>query len=80
MEAIIAIRLRPQSREVVDAFRDFLLALPETLTLYEVTGPTIVCYMAFAAKPSAESGACHPDEDASADIQVQKTSGDYKPP
>jgi hypothetical protein len=39
MEAIIAIRLRPQSREVVDAFRDFLLALPETLTLYEVTGP-----------------------------------------
>jgi DNA-binding Lrp family transcriptional regulator len=39
MEAIIAVRLRPQSREVVDAFRDFVLSLPETLTLYEVTGP-----------------------------------------
>ena len=39
MEAIIAVRLRPQSREVVDAFRDFVLSLPETLTLYYVTGP-----------------------------------------
>jgi DNA-binding Lrp family transcriptional regulator len=39
MEAIIAVRLRPQSREMVDAFRDFALSLPETLTLYEVTGP-----------------------------------------
>jgi DNA-binding Lrp family transcriptional regulator len=39
MEAIIAVRLRPQSREVVDAFREFVLSLPETLTLYEVTGP-----------------------------------------
>jgi DNA-binding Lrp family transcriptional regulator len=39
MEAIIAVRLRPQSHEVVDAFRDYVLSLPETLTLYEVTGP-----------------------------------------
>jgi DNA-binding Lrp family transcriptional regulator len=39
MEAIIAVRLRPQSREVVDSFRSFVLSLPETLTLYEVTGP-----------------------------------------
>jgi DNA-binding Lrp family transcriptional regulator len=39
MEAIIAVRLRPQSREVVDAFRDFVLALPETVSLYYVTGP-----------------------------------------
>jgi DNA-binding Lrp family transcriptional regulator len=39
MEAIIVVRLRPQSREVVDALRDFVLSLPETLTLYEVTGP-----------------------------------------
>ena len=39
MEAIIAVRLRPQSREAVDAFRDFALSLPETLTLYYVTGP-----------------------------------------
>jgi DNA-binding Lrp family transcriptional regulator len=39
LEAIIAVRLRPQSHEVVDAFRDFVLSLPETLTLYEVTGP-----------------------------------------
>jgi DNA-binding Lrp family transcriptional regulator len=39
MEAIIAVRVRPQSREAVDAFRDFVLSLPETLTLYEVTGP-----------------------------------------
>jgi DNA-binding Lrp family transcriptional regulator len=39
MEAIIALRLRPQSRAVVDSFRDFVLSLPETVTLYEVTGP-----------------------------------------
>jgi DNA-binding Lrp family transcriptional regulator len=39
MEAIIAVRLRPQSFEVVDAFRDYVLSLPETLTLFEVTGP-----------------------------------------
>jgi DNA-binding Lrp family transcriptional regulator len=39
MEAIIAVRLRPQSREVANAFRDFVVALPETLTLYYVTGP-----------------------------------------
>lgn len=39
MEAIIAVRLRPQSREVVDAFRALVISLPETLTLYEVTGP-----------------------------------------
>jgi DNA-binding Lrp family transcriptional regulator len=39
LEAIIAVRLRPQSRQVVDAFRDFVLSLPETLTLYYVTGP-----------------------------------------
>ncbi|HEY5990198.1 MAG TPA: Lrp/AsnC family transcriptional regulator [Streptosporangiaceae bacterium] len=39
MEAIIAVRLRPQSRAVVDAFGDFVLGLPETLTLFYVTGP-----------------------------------------
>jgi DNA-binding Lrp family transcriptional regulator len=38
LEAIIAVRLRPQSREVVDAFRAFVLSLPETLTVFEVTG------------------------------------------
>jgi DNA-binding Lrp family transcriptional regulator len=39
LEAIIAVRLRPQSHHVVDAFRAFVLALPETLALFEVTGP-----------------------------------------
>jgi DNA-binding Lrp family transcriptional regulator len=38
LEAIIAVRLRPQSREVVDAFRAFVLSLPETLTVFEVSG------------------------------------------
>jgi DNA-binding Lrp family transcriptional regulator len=38
LEAIIAVRLRPQSREVVDAFRAFVLSLPEVLTVFEVTG------------------------------------------
>jgi DNA-binding Lrp family transcriptional regulator len=38
LEAIIAVRLRPQSREVVDAFRAFVLSRPETLTVFEVTG------------------------------------------
>jgi len=39
LEAIIAVRLRPQSHHVVDAFRAFVLSLPETLALFEVTGP-----------------------------------------
>jgi DNA-binding Lrp family transcriptional regulator len=38
LEAIVAVRLRPQSREAVDAFRAFVLSRPETLTLFEVTG------------------------------------------
>src|SRR6266700_811243 len=39
MEAIIAVRLRPQLREVANAFRDLVVELPETLTLYYGKGP-----------------------------------------
>ncbi len=39
LEAIIAVRLRPQSHAAVDTFRELVLSLPETLTLFEVTGP-----------------------------------------
>jgi DNA-binding Lrp family transcriptional regulator len=53
MEAIIAVRLRPQSREVVGAFRDYVLSLPETLTLFEVTGPND-CLLHVAVKDMHE--------------------------
>ena len=38
VEAMISVRLRPQSREIMNGFRDFVAALPETLNVYVVTG------------------------------------------
>ena len=38
VKAMITVRLRPQSREIVQGFRDFLIALPETLQVFVTTG------------------------------------------
>lgn len=38
VQALIAVRIRPPSRPVMDAFRDWVTALPEVLGLFVVTG------------------------------------------
>jgi DNA-binding Lrp family transcriptional regulator len=38
VQAMISVRLRPQSRKVMHGFRDFVAALPETLNVYITTG------------------------------------------
>lgn len=38
VQAMITVRLRPQSREVVQGFRDFVHRLPETLQVFVTTG------------------------------------------
>lgn len=38
VEAMISARLRPQSRKVIESFRDFVLSLPQTIAVYVVTG------------------------------------------
>jgi DNA-binding Lrp family transcriptional regulator len=38
VQAMISVRLRPQSRAVMHGFRDFVAALPETLNVYITTG------------------------------------------
>ena len=39
MQAIIAVQLRPHRRDLVDRFTADALALPETLALFNVSGP-----------------------------------------
>jgi DNA-binding Lrp family transcriptional regulator len=38
VQAMIFVRLRPQSRKIMHGFRDFVAALPETVNVYIVTG------------------------------------------
>lgn len=39
VQAMVTVRLRPQSRQIVQEFRDFVLRLPETLQVFVTTGP-----------------------------------------
>lgn len=39
LEALLAVRVQPHRRAVVDAFVEHVLAQPETRTLYHLTGP-----------------------------------------
>jgi DNA-binding Lrp family transcriptional regulator len=39
VQALVTVRLRPQSRQVIHGFRDFVAALPETIQLFITTGP-----------------------------------------
>jgi len=38
VQALVFVRLRPQSRAIMNGFRDFVAALPETLSVFIVTG------------------------------------------
>jgi len=38
VQALVAVRIRPPSREVIEAFRDWVSALPETLGVFVTTG------------------------------------------
>ena len=38
VKGMITVRLRPQSREIVQGFRDFVIGLPETLQVFVTTG------------------------------------------
>lgn len=38
VQAMITVRLRPQSRQAVQGFRDFVITLPETLQAFVTTG------------------------------------------
>ncbi|MER7797732.1 Lrp/AsnC family transcriptional regulator [Microbacterium sp. NPDC096154] len=38
VQALISVRVRPPSREVIEAFRDWASALPETLGVFVVSG------------------------------------------
>jgi DNA-binding Lrp family transcriptional regulator len=38
VQAMVTVRLRPQSRAIVQGFRDFVAALPETLQVFVTTG------------------------------------------
>jgi DNA-binding Lrp family transcriptional regulator len=38
VQALIAVRIRPPSREVIEAFRDWVRRLPETLGVFVVSG------------------------------------------
>jgi DNA-binding Lrp family transcriptional regulator len=39
VKGMVTVRLRPQSRQIVQGFRDFVIALPETLQVFVTTGP-----------------------------------------
>ena len=39
VQALVTIRLRPQSRQVIDGFRDFVAGLSQTIQLFVTTGP-----------------------------------------
>ncbi|AQT81780.1 AsnC family transcriptional regulator [Mycolicibacterium litorale] len=38
VQAMVTVRLRPQSRHIVAGFRDFVIQLPETLQVFVTTG------------------------------------------
>jgi DNA-binding Lrp family transcriptional regulator len=38
VQALIAVRIRPPKRAVIEAFRDWAVSLPETLGVFVVTG------------------------------------------
>jgi DNA-binding Lrp family transcriptional regulator len=39
VQAMVTVRLRPQSRAVIHGFRDFVAELPETIQVFITTGP-----------------------------------------
>jgi len=53
VQAMITVRLRPQSREVVLGFRDFVRQLPETVQVFVTTGREDI--LVHVAVPSTEA-------------------------
>jgi DNA-binding Lrp family transcriptional regulator len=53
VQAMVTVRLRPQSRAVVQGFRDFVARLPETLQVFITTGTEDV--LVHVAVPSTEA-------------------------
>ncbi len=53
VQAMITVRLRPQSREIVQGFRDFVIQLPETLQVFVTTGTEDL--LVHVAVPSTEA-------------------------
>lgn len=53
VQALVTVRLRPQSRQVIHGFRDFVAALPETIQVFVTTGPEDV--LVHVAVPSTEA-------------------------
>lgn len=53
VQALVTIRLRPQSRQVIHGFRDFVAALPQTIQLFVTTGPEDV--LVHVAVPSTDA-------------------------
>src|SRR5690242_2267358 len=53
VQAMVTVRLRPQSRSVMHGFRDFVAALPQTLQVFITTGAEDV--LIHVAVPSTEA-------------------------
>ena len=53
VKAMVTVRLRPQSRAIVQGFRDFVIGLPETLQVFVTTGAEDL--LVLVAVPSTEA-------------------------
>jgi DNA-binding Lrp family transcriptional regulator len=53
VQGMVTVRLRPQSRQTVQGFRDFVLKLPETLQVFVTTGTEDL--LIHVAVPSTEA-------------------------
>lgn len=53
VQGMVTVRLRPQSRQIVQEFRDFVLKLPQTLQVFVTTGTEDL--LVHVAVPSTEA-------------------------
>ncbi|SEH85485.1 DNA-binding transcriptional regulator, Lrp family [Mycolicibacterium rutilum] len=53
VQAMVTVRLRPQSRQVIQEFRDFVVQLPQTLQVFVTTGTEDL--LVHVAVPSTEA-------------------------
>jgi DNA-binding Lrp family transcriptional regulator len=53
VQAMVTVRLRPQSRQTVQDFRDFVMTLPQTLQVFVTTGTEDL--LVHVAVPSTEA-------------------------
>lgn len=56
VQAMVTVRLRPQSREVIQRFRNFVTTLPETIQLFVTTGPEdVLIHVAVASTDALQN-------------------------